>query len=178
MLPSVGTGDVPYSVVTTFRFQTLDLYRRILDPLQGGSDSGFYEFNGAADVFGVGEAMGPTAFTPNTYATVALTSLPSAGSRFYVNGAAPPVELNETFPVVADNLRFFLDNGSENSAGAVSCIRVFTGVLTDAEVAAIGSSPTCQAPAPPPAKKKCKKHKKKHRSAESAKKKCKKHKKR
>ena len=79
-----------------------------------------------------------------------------------------------TIPVVNDTLRFFKDDGtSEESAGAVSCIRVYSGALTDAEVSGIGASPTCgpvSAPVSPPAaaettKKKCKKHKKKHRSA-------------
>jgi hypothetical protein len=76
----------------------------------------------------------------------------------------------------------------ENSAGAVSCIRVYASALTDTEIGAIGASPDCiahpAAPQPPAPqspgtapKKKCKKHKKKHRSAASAKKKCKKHKK-
>ena len=64
----------------------------------------------------------------------------------------------------------------------MSCIRVYGGALTNAEVGAIGASPTCAAPpspAPLVTKKKCKKHKKMHRSAESAKKKkCKKKKKR
>jgi hypothetical protein len=90
--------------------------------------------------------------------------------------------------VLANTLRFFKDNSSgEESGGAVSCIRVFKGVLTDAEVSGIGASPTCtapasaqlpaQAPVGTPSKKSCKKKKRKHRSAESAKKKCKKHKK-
>ena len=92
-----------------------------------------------------------------------------------------------TIPVVTDTLRFFKDDGtSEESAGAVSCIRVYSGALTDAEVCGDRRQPdlrTRQRPSSPPAaaettKKKCKKHKKKHRSAESAKKKCKKKKKR
>jgi hypothetical protein len=74
----------------------------------------------------------------------------------------------------SDTLRFFKDNGSEESAGAVSCIRVYSGALTDAEVAAIGASQTCAPHASSaPHKKKCKKKKRKHRAAE-AKKKCKK----
>ena len=93
----------------------------------------------------------------------------------------PPGVRRESERVVSrcpsDTLRFFKDDGSRGLCRGRPCIRVFSGVLTDAEVAAIGVSPSCQAPAPPPPvvkKKKCKKHKKK-RSAESAKKKkCKK----
>jgi len=68
---------------------------------------------------------------------------------------------------------------NEDSAGAVSCIRVYGGVLTAPEVAAIGASPTCATPAVPQAKK-CKKKKRKHHTAAAAKKhkkKCKKKKK-
>jgi hypothetical protein len=102
-----------------------------------------------------------------------------------VNGSLQ-LDDTKTEPVIADTLRFFKDNVTgpstgEDSGGAVSCIRVYSGVLTDAEVGGIGASPTCGTGTPPPTtttKKKCKKHKRKHRSAESAKKKCKKKKKR
>jgi hypothetical protein len=124
-------------------------------------------------------------FGANVYATVAVTSSPPSPSKIYVNGIEV-LNANETLPVVADTLRFFKDDSNgEESAGAVSCIRVFKGALTDAEVSGIGASPSCSGPpsATPaenpsakPAKKVCKKHKK--RSAEAAKKKkCKKKKK-
>ncbi len=192
----LGSTNPAYSVVTTFRFDAVDGYRRILDPSNGTVDHGFYVQDGKARYFGPG-LTGPTvAFVNDVYATVAITSLPSpATTRFYVNGSLQ-IDAPQTEPVVADTLRFFKDNDTpttdEDSAGAVSCIRVYKGVLTSAEVAAIGASPTCStppststpanpaptAPVTPTPKKTCKKHKKKHkkRSAESAKK-CKKHKK-
>jgi hypothetical protein len=197
MTPSVGNGSVPYSVVTTFRLDNVSntvptSYRRILDPSNTTADAGFYTYQGMADYYGdtIDEVTSPSVvFADNVYATVAITSLPPTASLIYVNGNQV-VTAPETLPVVADTLRFFKDDGSpsdEESAGAVSCIRVYGGTLTAAEVAAIGASPDCiahpaqaQPPAQTPAtKKKCKKHKKKHRSAESAKKKkCKKKKKR
>jgi hypothetical protein len=190
MIPSVGTGSVPYSVVTTFRLENVSdssasSYRRILDPSNQTQDAGFYVYQGMADYYGdtIDEVISPTVdFADNVYATVAITSLPPTASLIYVNGRQV-VSAPETLPVVADTLRFFKDdsNGDEESGGAVSCIRVYSGALTDAEVAAIGASPTCSAPPPvqPVAKKKkCKKHKKKHRAAEAKKKKCKKKKKR
>src|SRR6478609_5471889 len=76
MTPSVGSGDVPYSVVTTFRFTDLASYRRILDASDGTADQGFYVNDSAADIFGSaseGHTVA-TVFTSNTYATVALTS--------------------------------------------------------------------------------------------------------
>jgi concanavalin A-like lectin/glucanase superfamily protein len=191
MKPSVGTGNVPYSVVTTFRLDNVgvsgDAYRRILDPSNATADSGFYVLQGAATYFPevIDQVTSPSVvFGVNVYATVAVTSSPPGLSKIYVNGIQV-LSANETLPVVADTLRVFKDNGNfEESAGAVSCIRVFKGALTDGEVSAIGASPTCTAPPSPPSqpssapvKKKCKKHKK-HRSAESAKKSCKKKKKR
>ena len=189
----IGGSTAPYSVVTTFRLDAIDGYRRILDPSPGnGSDRGFYDYSGQASIYPDGsEELSPQiVFATNNYATVAVTSTPLTLTKVFVNGN-PVVEslaADETIPVVSDTLRFFKDNTTtttdEDSAGAVSCIRVFSGVLTDAEVSAIGASATCKAPdqPQPPAqgpgtatKKKCNKHKKKHRSAESAKKKnCKK----
>lgn len=185
MTPSVGTGSVPYSVVSTFRLDQIatnpdSSWVRILDQSNATADAGFYSYQGMADYYPdvITEVTSPNVvFTDNVYVTVAITSLPPALSRMYVNGVLA-VSAPESLPVVNDTLRLFKDNSdTEESGGAVSCVRVYQGALTDAEVAAIGSSPTCQAP-PVATKKKCKKHKKKHRSAESAKKsKCKKHKK-
>jgi hypothetical protein len=190
----VGTGS--YSVVTTFRFDNVASYERILDQTAGTLDYGLY-----VD----GDSLNPTraylyyswgpspaqltsypadVFANGVYATTAVVVAPPSLTAVYVNGAlqfAPP---NGRTPI-NDTLRLFKDDGSDESPGAVSCIRLYSGGLSAAEVAGIGASPTCgtvsspAAPAPvTPHKKKCKKHKKKHRSAESAKKKkCKKHKK-
>jgi Concanavalin A-like lectin/glucanases superfamily len=184
MSPSVGTGDVPYSVVTTFHFNVLSGYARILDATNAlGTDEGFYAYDNAGSIYGASEAYdGAPVFSTDAYSTVVLTSQPPLGSSFYVNGARI-LSLNQTFPVTSDTLRIFKDDDAEDAPGRVSCIRVYKGALSDDEVSAIGSSATCgtvSAPTSPPAttKKKCKKHKKK-RSAESAKKKkCKKKKKR
>jgi len=180
-----GLGTSASSVVTTFRFDAVDEYRKILDFSGGVSDNGIYDKGGRASFFGTTEFLSTgTVFAPNTYATVAIVSQPLATTRIYVNGTQV-IGADEMFTPTVDSLRFFVDDGTttdENSAGAVSCIRVYTGALTNAEVSGIGASATCQPSAPPapPAsttKKKCKKHKKKHRSAEAAKK-CKKKKKR
>jgi hypothetical protein len=180
-----GSTDPAYSAVATFRLDTVSGFVRILDPSNGANDFGFYTQNGRARYVGanVNFIGDNTVMADSVYATVAITSQPSpTRTRFYVNGSLQ-LDDTKTEPLIADTLRYFKDNvtgGStgEDSAGAVSCIRVYSGVLTDAEVGGIGASPTCGTVTPPPTttKKKCKKHKKKHRGAE-AKKKCKKHKK-
>jgi hypothetical protein len=186
----LGGPLTPYSVVTTFRLDTVMNYRRILDFENGASDNGLYTFDGTIDYFAGGDNQSAgTPLSAGTYATLAFVNggFPNP-LRVDVNGVQQ-LSFAGSADVVADTLRFFKDNTSggtpnEDSAGAVSCIRVFDGALSDAEIAAIGASPDCTppasipAPAPPAKKKKCKKHKKKHRSAESAKKKCKKKRKR
>ncbi len=184
-----GLASATHSVVMTFRLLDDTGYNRILDWSHGTSDNGIYDHARKAYYFRpMSQAVESTnpVFGSNSYSTVAVTSADS-GTRVFVNGS-PVVnsQFHESF--IGDALTFFVDNTSggftgEESAGAVSCIRVYSGVLTDAEIAAVGASADCAAhpaatqPQPQPVKKKCKKHKKKHRSAESAKK-CKKKKKR
>jgi hypothetical protein len=179
----VGTGS--YSVVTTFRFDNVASYERILDPTMGTEDSGLYVS---------GDSLDPTrgylyynkstppfyalssdtdVFANNVYATTAAVVTPPSVTSVYVNGALQFNPANGRTPI-NDTLRLFKDDSTDESAGAVSCIRLYSGGLSAAEVAGIGASPTCGT-VTSTHKKKCKKHKKKHRSAESAKKKkCKK----
>src|SRR3954453_22576475 len=176
---------VEYSVVMTFRLDavsTANGYVRILDSSNGDLDAGLYSHDGKLDFFdtlGDDHESASALLASNTYATVALVmqGAPLLTSG-YVNGS-PALQYGGGNEADENLLRFFKDDGSsEESGGAVSCIRVFTGALTAAEVASIGASPNCAAHLSPVAhKKKCKKHKKKHRAAE-AKKKCKKKKKR
>jgi hypothetical protein len=182
-----GSTSPAYSAVTTFRLDTVSGYVRILDPSNGTDDFGFYTQSGKARYVGANvDYVGDSAvLADGIYATVAITSQPSpTRTRFYVNGSLQ-LDDTKTEPVIADTLRFFKDNVTgastgEDSAGAVSCIRVYSGVLSDADVGGIGASPTCGTLTPPTTttKPKCKKHKKKHRAAEAKKKKCKKKKKR
>jgi Concanavalin A-like lectin/glucanases superfamily len=187
-----GLGTSPYSVVTTFRLASVseENYFRILDSTNGTDDAGFYAYQGGTDYYYTQPHAPVEEFNPaavlasDVYATAVLTVSPPSESKFYVNGSLQLASTEGLVPV-SDTLRLFKDNDNpttdEDSAGAVSCIRVYSGALTDQEVGGIGASPTCgtvASPAPTPVtphKKKCKKHKKKHRSAESAKKKkCKK----
>jgi hypothetical protein len=181
------------SVVLTFRLLDDTGYNRILDWSAGTDDNGFYDRSRKASYYRTGgEAVdsAATVFGSNTYSTLAVTMLSGTSplTRAYVNGTQV-LQSPHSEPPIGGYLHFFVDNSSggntgEESAGAVSCIRIYSGILTDAEIAAIGASPDCiphpasaQRPAQTP-KKKCKKHKHKHRAADARKKKCKKHKKR
>jgi hypothetical protein len=187
------SNDPENSIVMTFRLLDDTGYNRVIDWSAGTQDNGIYDYSRKASYYrpGFGEAVDSagTVFGSNTYSTLALTMLPGASplTRVFVNGAQV-LQSPHSETVIGGYVKFFVDGSGgttgEQSAGAVSCIRVYEGLLTDAEIAAIGASPDCiahPASAPPPGQttKKCKKHKKKHkRSAESAKKKCKKKKKR
>ena len=182
-LPAPGQ----YSEVLTFRLATVSPdYYRVLDSLAGGGavDSGLYVRDGRLDFYDQSSSTDSEStsalFTSNTYATVAMVMVGfPTGTKAYFNGA-PVAQYPGDYNLGSDTLRFFKDNSTEESAGAVSCIRVYSGALTDAEVAAIGASPTCAPPTSPstPHKKKCKKHKKKRSAEVAKKKKCKKKKKR
>jgi hypothetical protein len=183
----VGTGS--YSVVTTFRFDNTASYERILDTTNGTSDSGIYVSGSVLDP-GYGypfyssspppyQVTGDNtrAYANNVYATTAIVVSPPSLTSIFINGA---LELTGTTGVtpLSDTLRFFKDDSTDESPGAVSCIRLYSGGLSAAEVAAIGASPTCGSVAAPQSKKKkCKKKKRKHRAADAKKKKCKKKKK-
>ncbi len=186
----LSAANAQHSVVMTFRLLDDDLsYNRILDWSHGTSDNGIYDYLRQVSYYRttIGQTVeSPNAvFGSNTYSTLAVTAANTPSTRLFVNGT-PVLQSPHQETIIGDALRFFVDNTSggttgEESAGAVSCIRVYSGVLTDEEITAIGASPDCiahRAQQPPTyTKKKCKKHKKKHRSAESAKKKCKKKKK-
>jgi hypothetical protein len=147
------------SVVATFRFQDVSGYRRLLDLSDGATSSGYYVHDGKlvqydADSDSDVASSGPV-FSANGYTTVAIAQQDD-GASLYANGA-PVATSGVIFNVISDALRFFKDNPGgieEDSAGAVSCIRVYEGELTAAEVATIGASPTCDKPptlAAPPA---------------------------
>lgn len=164
MAPVGIPAGTSYSVVTTFRLDLVSSYRRILDWKNGTSDEGLYVHNGKLSLyFGGATDSAEVLFAPNAWNTVAYsTNTPSLGSQAYFNGTK--VVSSSLGPGITDDtLRFFRDGAggtpNEDSPGAVACIRVFSGTLSDAEVAAIGTSVTCGGPVPV-AKKKCKKRKK------------------
>jgi hypothetical protein len=157
-----GGGVFPdnYSVVALFRFAETSGFRRIQVPGGNptpffGSDSGIYDFNGRLSVYdkGLNPPNNPgaaLAFANDTYAEVAFTyshdspGLPNQTAG-YVNGVPQWAGLANTTEGNAVAMRFFADNDppdatGQDSAGAVSRIRIYNGILTPAEVAAIHAS--------------------------------------
>ena len=91
----VGTGS--YSVVTTFRFDDVASYERILDPTIGTEDSGRYVSGDTTDPsrgYLFYDRSSPTyvlssdtdVFANNVYATTAVVVTPPSQTKVYVNG--------------------------------------------------------------------------------------------
>ena len=135
-----------YSVVTTFRLDAVGgapAYRRILD-VSGGtpSENGLYvaangTFNYYFSVAPIYESANAV-FAAGTWATLALVRhVPGGATKGYVNGSLV-LDANIAQGIPGGSLRFFKDAAAgttdEDSAGAVSCIRVLNGLLTAGEV--------------------------------------------
>src|SRR3954447_14332698 len=171
-LSPVGfSPNASYSLVMTFRMADVSSYRRLLDFSNGTSDLGLYVRDGTLDYFGLTQHQSGVVLANNVYATVGFVSDGTLmDSYLYANGAFV-LDAATWSSITGNTLRFFKDaeagTPDEESAGAVSCIRVFADILSGGEMASIGANPRCGAPAPSaapsvnPPRAKCKKHKKK-----------------
>jgi len=134
--------------------QNPNLWRRIIDVQNRQSENGFYvDPSNHLDVFPV--AGSTTTFTTSVYHHVVLTD--SGGTvKAYLDGG---LELTNVTTVMDINnpqnlMNFFLDNvvGSgqgEYSSGKVALIKLYTGALTDTEVATLARDPFATAGATP-----------------------------
>src|SRR3954453_4009751 len=115
----VGTGS--YSIVTTFRFDNVAHYERILDQTVGTEDSGLYVSGDSLDptrgyLFyerSPSYVLSSTAdvFANSVYATTAVVVVPPSLTTVYVNGASqyPPGEPADGRTPINDTLRLFKD---------------------------------------------------------------------
>lgn len=141
------TDAVPggtYSIELRFTPTNTEGYRRILDFLNGTSDSGLYILNGAADFYPIG--YGPdVVFQNNKPVDVTITrNGKTKAVVVYVNGVQQlSFDDSSDLAIFTDNngsgafARFFEDNGSENTAGTLDHVRIFSKVLTAAQAKAL-----------------------------------------
>lgn len=155
LLLSPATGVVPsnaWTMVLLFRFDTVSGYRRILDTKNPAAENGLYEINGLMNFY-------PTAYGPgavmaaSNYVQVVLTRNDTNLVRCFVDGVSQfsfvDSSLYSTIAGPVPWIRFFIDNGSESSAGAVARIRLFSSELPPEQIPLLDRLPAAVAPAPP-----------------------------
>lgn len=152
--PTTGViSNGTYTIVVLFELNDVgddvSRFRRILDFKNGASDSGLYvEKNGGTSTLsffrqgGLGSIHGSASIRANRYVQVVVSRDAGGMVRGYVDGT-------EQFSFVDDGvspdamiggentLRFFKDDGSENSAGSVARIRLFDSALSGTDVGAL-----------------------------------------
>ncbi len=140
LLLSPATGVVPsnvWTMVLLFRFDTVSGYRRILDTKNPASEQGLYEVGGLMNFYPTAYGPGPVMAASN-YVQVVLTRNDTNLVRCYVDGVSQfsfmDSSLYSTITGPTPWLRFFIDNGSENSAGAVARIRLFSAELPPEQI--------------------------------------------
>ena len=143
-----------YSVAILFRFDETTGYRSILNFTDRASDEGLYNHHGALHLYPDFGQQTNVTITPSTYVQVVLTRDANGEVIGFVNGNHEQfhgLDRNGLAVIDANNiLRFFDDNSAEESAGAVARIRIFSGALTNAQVAALDDTPPPATNEPPP----------------------------
>ena len=131
-----------YTIELLFRFHQIDGWRKIIDFKHGSDDAGLYSFDGRLNFYPTALAPRPT-IAADTYAQVVLTRAASGKVTGFVNGVRQFSfrDVDELAVIDAsDALRFFVDDtatGGEQSAGAVSRIRLYDGPSNASQVAVL-----------------------------------------
>jgi hypothetical protein len=134
-----------YTIVILARLDTVSGYRRLVDFKNGTTDPGLYTYSGDLVMYGVDGANGSGApIQANRYAQVVLTRDRNGTVTGYVDGVRQFQAQDTSGAGIVSSagvLRFFRDDGSEHSGGAVARIRLYDRVLGADEVAALDRLP-------------------------------------
>ena len=145
LLPT--TGVIPtniYTIVMLFRLDQTNGWRRLLDFKAASIDTGLYVRDGRLNFYPVIEATSPN-IPSGTYAQVVLTRDSASNVVAYVNGVQQFTFVDSGFSAVltgANDLRFFKDDTTEESGGAVARIRLYAAAMTPGQVALLDRT-TC-----------------------------------
>jgi hypothetical protein len=137
-----------FSIETAFRFDNVNGYRRVMDFLNGSSDTGLYILNGTGNFY---TQAGGGAFAANTLNSLVFTRAASGASAAYINGVLGFSFTNAGLTNLNSTLRLFRDDGAfggENSAGFVDYVRVYDTALSAGQVAALTPPVTGAVPEP------------------------------
>jgi uncharacterized repeat protein (TIGR01451 family) len=133
-----------WSIVVLFRFDAVNGYRRLLDLKNGLDDRGCYVSSGQLFFFLFNSVGSAATIEPNKWAQVVITRASDNTVMGYHDGALRLTfkdDANVMIPDAANSLRFFRDNGDEESAGEVARIRLYDRVLSAEEVANLDRLP-------------------------------------
>jgi hypothetical protein len=144
LTPASAFLGAHYTIELVLRFDRLDGYVKILDFKDGRQDCGLYALDGRIDFYPIATS-GTPALEADSYAHVVLTRDATDNVIAYVNGVTQ-LSFHDTGNLAVigsrDTLRLFGDDAvtsNEDSAGAVSRIRLYNRPLTAGEVAALAA---------------------------------------
>ena len=144
LTPASAVIGSEYTIELVFRFDRLDGWVKIVDFNDATEDCGLYSLDGRMDFWPITTGFG-AALEADSYAHVVLTRDATDTVVAYVNGARQ-LSFHDTGDIAVidanDTLRLFSDDTvtpNEDSAGAVSRIRLYDGPLTASEVAALAA---------------------------------------
>ena len=137
-------SSTSYSIVMLFSFEQTSGWRRVVDVRNAMTDGGLYALNGKLNFYP--HASGNGTISNNTYVQVVMTREPTGNVVVYLNGTLQ-FQFNDSSSYAlinsANTIRFFRDdnNPGEASPGSVARIRVYDGILTSSQVAALDRLP-------------------------------------
>jgi len=147
LLLTPTTGVIPsnvWSVVLLFSYDDVSSYKRVLDLKTPPGEEGLYILSGSLDFYPYPAEPGGAVVASN-YMQMVLTRDESSQIKGYVNGVLQfAVSDTGNYGVISgptNRLRFFIDNGAENSAGSVAGIRLYDKVLAPLQIAGLDRLP-------------------------------------
>jgi hypothetical protein len=149
--PPAGFAATGYSIVLQFEFALTTGYRKIVDFQDLTLDEGLYNLNALLDFYPV--AAGTTqVIQAGAFGQVVLTRSAAGTVVGYVNGF-PQFTFDDSTTnyavLLSNSFNLFVDDthtgGTEASAGMVSRVRLYSGVLTAIEVRDLDGNP-CGSP--------------------------------
>lgn len=129
-----------YTMVILFRFDTVAGWNRLLD-FRNGIEQGLYVHDGMLEFYGYSGASA-VCLTNNTWHMVAITHDVTGEMKLYCDGVLRlTLSDSSNYGVVssANTMRFFKDNGGENTSGSVSRLHIYSRILDATEIASLNS---------------------------------------
>jgi hypothetical protein len=150
--PTIGgySNTGIYSIETRFSFNEVDGYNNILD-FKSGGDQTFYVLDGRLNFFPIVTSAGPL-FAVGELHHFVVTRDSAATVTAYVDGVQALSFFDASDrAMINSELRFFNDDGIENSPGFVDYIRTYDTALGASDVATLARGGSLDGGVPEPA---------------------------